>query len=85
MRMLQEGNTRMKKLVWLLVILLIIFHQDNWNWNNDRLILGFVPVGLGYHAGISIAASVTWFLATKFAWPDDLADKSRPAEEGARP
>jgi len=54
-----------------LVILLVILHQDNWNWDNDTLVLGFVPMGLFYHACISIAASVTWWLATKIAWPED--------------
>ena len=55
--------------VWALVILLLILHQDNWFWDNDTLVMGFIPIGLFYHACISIAASVTWFLATKFAWP----------------
>ena len=62
----------MKLIVWGLVVLLIILHQDNWNWENDRLVFGFMPIGLLYHACISIAASVTWFLATKFAWPSEL-------------
>ena len=54
-----------------LVVLLVILHQDNWNWDNDTLVLGFVPMGLFYHACISIAASATWWLATKIAWPED--------------
>ena len=36
------------------------------------LVLGFVPMGLFYHACISIAASATWWLATKIAWPEDV-------------
>lgn len=54
-----------------LVVLLLILHQDNWLWLDDRLILGFIPIGLFWHACISIGASVTWFLATKIAWPLD--------------
>ena len=60
--------------VWGLVVLLLILHQDNWNWENGTLVFGFIPMGLFYHAGISIAASVTWFLATIFAWPLDKAE-----------
>lgn len=52
-----------------LVLLLIILHQDNWLWTNDYLVLGFIPIGLFYHACISLAASAVWFWATKYAWP----------------
>ncbi|QDV83634.1 DUF3311 domain-containing protein [Planctomycetes bacterium TBK1r] len=71
----------MKYLVWGLVVLLVVLHQDLWNWDNDRLVFGFMPVTLAYHAGISIAASVVWFLATKFAWPSDLEGVTKSASE----
>jgi len=51
--------------------LLLILHQDNWFWTDDTLVFGFMPIGLFWHACLSIAASVTWFLATKIAWPID--------------
>lgn len=63
----------MAYLVWGLVILLVILHQDVWFWDNDTLVFGFMPIGLLYHAGISLAAAVTWYLATLFAWPKELA------------
>lgn len=66
----------MKMVVWGLVVLLLILHQDNWLWDDDRLIFGFMPVTLLFHAGISVGAGVTWFLATKFAWPTYLDDSS---------
>jgi len=52
-----------------LVLLLLILHQDNWFWTDGTLIFGFVPIGLVWHVGISIAAACTWLLATKIAWP----------------
>jgi hypothetical protein len=52
-----------------LVLLLLILHQDNWFWTDGTLVFGFVPIGLVWHAGISIAAAGTWLLATKIAWP----------------
>ncbi|MEM7474540.1 MAG: DUF3311 domain-containing protein [Planctomycetota bacterium] len=58
--------------IWVLVLLLIILHQDNWLWENDTMVLGFMPIGLFFHAGISVAAATTWFLGTKFAWPEDI-------------
>jgi len=58
-----------------LVILLIILHQDNWNWENSNLVLGFIPVTLFYQMCISLGASVVWYLATKIAWPDELEEK----------
>lgn len=62
----------MKYVIWGLVALLLVLHQDNWNWDDGTLLFGFMPVGLFYHACISIAATIVWFLATKFIWPVDL-------------
>ena len=70
----------MRKVVWGLVLLLVVLHQDNWLWDNDTLVGGFMPITLLWHAGISVAAGFTWFLATKFAWP--LGVDGSPAEEG---
>jgi hypothetical protein len=58
-----------------LVILLIILHQDNWNWENSNLMFGFIPVTLFYQMCISMGAGAVWFLATKIAWPDELEEK----------
>lgn len=73
----------MQKLVWALVLLLLVLHQDNWFWEDDTLVFGFMPIALFYHACISIAASVTWFLATRFAWPadDDLKPGSTEGQQ----
>jgi hypothetical protein len=76
-------NNLMKYLVWGLVLVLIILHQDIWNWDNDRLVMGVVPVTLAYHAGISIAASIAWFMMIQFAWPlpDGNSDITDPRED----
>lgn len=60
----------MKYVIWGMIVALLILHQDNWMWDNKTLVFGFMPIGLLYHAGISMAAAFTWFLATKFAWPE---------------
>lgn len=64
----------MNKVVWGLVVLLIILHQDVWFWNDRTLLFGFLPIGLAYHVGISLAAAFTWYLATLYCWPEELAE-----------
>ncbi len=70
----------MRYVVWGLVALLLVLHQDVWYWDDKTLVFGFMPITLFYHACISIGAGVTWFLATKFAWPEVLED----GDEGAQ-
>lgn len=70
----------MRTVVWGLVVLLIVLHQDVWFWTDERLVFGFLPIGLAWHMGISIGAAITWWLATKFAWPvDRLAAADSPS------
>jgi len=71
----------MKTIVWGMVVLLVILHHDIWLWDNTTLVAGFMPVTLLYHAGISLGAGFTWFLATKFAWPTDLILEDEPSTE----
>jgi hypothetical protein len=66
----------------ILVLILLILHQDNWFWTDGTLVLGFLPIGLFWHACISLAAAGTWFLATKIAWPlGDAAVDDRGAQQ----
>lgn len=74
----------MKKLVYGLIILLGILHQDWWWWDSETLVFGFVPIGLAYHAMISILAGVLWAAAIHFCWPSDLEGESRSDESPAR-
>jgi len=74
----------MKLVIWLLVAMLIIFHQDFWYWNDATLVFGFLPIGMAYHIGISLAAAAVWFIACTFAWPegiDDFGDEEFVDEE----
>ncbi|TWT58767.1 hypothetical protein KOR42_21530 [Thalassoglobus neptunius] len=76
----------MKLVVWGLVVLLIIIHQDFWLWDDPTLLAGFFPIGLAYHFGISLAAAFTWYLATLFCWPVELEsseDNTTATGEGA--
>ena len=55
-------------------LIMAVLHQDFWNWNNANLVLGFMPVGLAYHAGYSLVAAIFWALVVKFAWPTKLEE-----------
>ncbi|XAM00188.1 DUF3311 domain-containing protein [Phycisphaeraceae bacterium D3-23] len=58
--------------IWIAALLLFVLHQDFWNWGNRSLVFGFMPVGLAYHAGYSVAAALLWAAAVRFAWPSDV-------------
>jgi hypothetical protein len=62
----------MHRLIWGLVLLLVVLHQDFWNWDSTTLVGGVVPLALFYHACLSVAATVVWWLATRYAWPAEL-------------
>ena len=62
-----------KNLLYLVIVVLYLLHNDLWFWNNPTLILG-IPVGLFYHALYCLAASVMLFLLIKFAWPNFIED-----------
>ena len=66
----------MRRLVFGLIVLLAVMHQDYWWWDSiDPLLLGFIPIGLAYHAGVSVVAAVLWAMAIKYCWPDHLEDE----------
>ena len=80
---MNKDSSSGRKVIVALVIVLLILHQDNWFWTDDTLLLGFLPIGLFWHACISVAATATWFLATRIAWPfDEEADRSAQQGEG---
>ena len=74
-----------KYIIAALVILLLILHQDNWFWTSDYLVFGFMPIGLFYHACISIAAACVWYLATKIAWPVEIIQRAYTADSNEVP
>lgn len=72
-------NFRKNRLVWLAVIFALIFHHDFWWWHDATLILG-LPVGLLYHFGYCLLASVFMFALVKLTWPShSQADKRQAA------
>jgi hypothetical protein len=66
----------MKPLLVIVVIAVLVLHHDIWNWTNKTLVMGFLPIGLAYHIGYAIVASLTMALLVKFAWPSDIEDEA---------
>lgn len=62
----------MKRVIWLLVGLLIVLHQDYWQWGDTSLCFGFLPYTLAYHAALSLLAAAVWCLAAFCFWPHQL-------------
>ncbi|MCG3196639.1 MAG: hypothetical protein GHCLOJNM_01115 [bacterium] len=63
-----------------IVVLMVILHQDFWFWRNSSLVFGFLPVGLAYHVAYSILASLVMLGLVRFAWPKELEDLEVHAE-----
>lgn len=64
---------RNKLVLGLLVFGVFLLHQDFWNWRkSEPFVMGFLPVGLAYHAGYSILAVIMMAMLVKFAWPGEL-------------
>ena len=65
----------MKKITILIVFLiLMVLHQDFWNWDNSDLVFGIMPVALAYHAAYSMVVATFWALVIRFAWPKDIEE-----------
>jgi hypothetical protein len=64
----------------LLVAGVYVLHQDFWNWQRiEPLLFGFLPVGLAYHLGYSMLATLMMVVLVRFAWPVHL-EKYEPRE-----
>ena len=56
-----------------LVTALYVLHQDTWFWRTATpMVLGFIPIGLFYHACFTLAASALMWMLVKYAWPSHL-------------
>ena len=63
------------RLFWLAFLALVVLHHDWWFWNDGRLLFGFLPIGLGYHVVISLAAVALWAWACFWVWPEIFQDE----------
>lgn len=60
----------------IVILLLYALHQDFWLWRSARpLVFGFLPVGLAYHAGFTLASAALMTLLVRVAWPSHLEER----------
>ena len=65
----------MKKLVVLLLVVLCVAHHDFWWWHTaEPLVFGFMPISLAWHAAITVAAGLVWWLSATYCWPRELEE-----------
>ncbi|MGD1084595.1 MAG: hypothetical protein ABSA47_07580 [Verrucomicrobiota bacterium] len=75
-----------KYLLFVLIALVYVAHQDLWNWKKaDPLILGFLPVGLAYHAAYAVLCAIMMAVLVKFAWPKHLETQEGPEARNNAP
>ena len=57
----------------LVTALVYALHQDFWFWRSARpLVLGFLPIGLAYHAFYTIGVSLLMLYLVRRHWPSHL-------------
>lgn len=62
-----------RALLTVIVIVLYVLHQDFWFWRDAHpLLLGFIPIGLSYHAVYTLVTALVMWLLVKYAWPSNL-------------
>ena len=54
------------------LVAMAILHQDFWQWKDARLVFGFLPVGLAYHAAFSLDSALLMWMLVRYAWPSHL-------------
>ena len=68
-----------RRLLYLGLFVLYLFHNDLWLWDDADLVLG-LPVGLLYHVAYCLAATGLMALLVNYAWPSELdAEEERRA------
>jgi hypothetical protein len=56
----------------LFVIIVALLHQDIWFWTDKTLVFGLIPIGMVYHIGYGLLASLTMAILVRYAWPHEL-------------
>ena len=62
---------------WMLyigLVVLFLLHNDFWLWGNPQRVIG-LPIGLLYHIGFCVAASILMMLIINHALPSQPQDE----------
>jgi len=72
------------KLAWGWIAILVVLRNDFWNWGDDTLVLGFMPLGLLWQMGVSLGAAIGWAMVVRHAWPKHIEAWAGVHQEGPR-
>ncbi len=64
-------KTFARKLLYGVLVILYLLHNDWWFWNDSRLVLA-LPAGLLYHIAYCVAAALMMAALVRHAWPENL-------------
>lgn len=76
------------KTFWFFFLVLLVMHQDLWNWGSGEIAWAGMPIGLFYHVLFSLACAGLGTWAVLHAWPKDLeecAEKIRDENQSPKP
>ena len=56
---------------WLLILVLLVLHHDFWQWTrSEPMLLGWAPLTLWFHVGLTILSILAIYLLSKWVWPE---------------
>jgi len=61
-----------KMVVAVLLLALLVLHQDYWQWHRSDLVFGFVPYALAWHMGVSLATAIVWIFTVSVCWAEPV-------------
>ena len=70
------NKTFSRRILYILVVVLFLLHNDLWLWDNPKIVLG-LPIGLLYHIGFCLAAAILMALIINHAWPNRFQNKDK--------
>lgn len=58
-----------KWILYSLILLFLILHNDMWFWKSPQIVLG-LPIGLLFHILFCLGTSLLMYFIVKYAWSE---------------
>jgi presenilin-like A22 family membrane protease len=68
------NNRFVRWILYIALVVLFLLHNDFWFWDNPKVVLG-LPIGLIYHIGFCVAATILMALMVNRVSPHHLRDE----------
>lgn len=66
-----------------LVLVLLVLHQDYWQWDRNEILFGFLPYTLAWNIGLSVITAIVWLFVCTVLWPAEEGVMIDESESGA--